>query len=81
MVTKISTARPETPLLHGLLVYRVLGRPLMSVALVKPARDHEASTGLLKTEESRAMTQEEGHARSAVLVTGEEDDAESEALE
>jgi hypothetical protein len=26
LVTKISTARPETPLLHGLLVYRVLGR-------------------------------------------------------
>jgi hypothetical protein len=86
LVTKISTARPETPLLHGLLVYRVLGRPLMSAALVKPARDHEASTGLLKTEESRAeskelVTQEEGHAGSAVLVTGEEDDAESEALE
>ena len=53
---------------------------------MKPARDHEAYTGLLKTEESRAeskelVTHEEGHTGSAVLVTGEEDHAESEALE
>ena len=85
-MTEPSTARPETPVLHSLLVYRVLGRPLMRAALMKPARDHGASTGLLKTEERRAeskelVTQEKGHAGSLVLVTGEKDDAESEALE
>ena len=68
---KISTASPETPLVHasppvypmlrtvvGLLVYGVPERPLMSAALGKREQDHEASPGLLKTEENRAESKE-----------------------
>ena len=95
---KISTASPETSLVHasppmypmvrtavGRPVYAVLGRPLMSPALVKPEQfheesralvttgeDHEASTGLLKTEDGRAKSKE--------LVTKEEGRAVSAVL-
>ena len=83
-MTKTSTARPETPLLHGLLVYRVLSRPLMSAG--ETGAGPRGVHGAAENRESRAeskelVTQEEGHAGSAMLVRREKDDAESEALE